>query len=63
MSFSVIKNKLRYILCKGIVETKLNLNEIINSLETSIFNNVFTYSFNLDNHTHYKTIRDRFVIR
>ena len=62
MSFHVIKNKLRRTLCEGIVETKEKLAEIISSLETTIFENFFNYSFNLDNHVHYTIIKDRFII-
>mgnify|MGYP001320526309 CR=1 FL=1 len=62
MTFSTIKRRLRRTMCEGIVETKEKLTEIIRNLETSMFENFFKFSFNLDNHIHYKIIKDRFLI-
>ena len=62
MTFSVIKRRLRDMMCKGIVETKKKLTEIISNLEISMFEKFFKFSFNLDNHIHYKIIKDRFII-
>jgi transposase len=61
--FSVVKSKLRYMLCENIFETKSNLKKIISS--TSIhckFNKFYDFSFNLNNHQHYKIIKNRFFL-
>lgn len=61
MVFSIIKHHFKQDKNNTIYLMKKQINNIITSIKRS-FNNLYKYSFNLDNHNHYKIIVDRFLV-